>query len=273
MDIQTALKKARTLLHTTPTARLDSELLLEATMHVSRSVLYTWPNRHLTEKESNDFLQKIQRRQQGEPIAYILEEKEFWSFPFKVNRATLIPRPETELLVEKAMEIIPIDAQWKILELGTGSGAIALALAHERPQCEILATDISADALMIARENARELQLLDVNFLESDWFAKIESCFELIISNPPYVAAKDPHLDANELQCEPIGALASGHDGLDAIREIIRCSDKFLTKKGVLILEHGYDQQTSVIKLLNQADFLEINGYTDLNDKPRCSQD
>jgi release factor glutamine methyltransferase len=209
----------------------------------------------------------------GEPIAHILGEREFFGLNFKVTADTLIPRPETELLVELALERMPSPqpspkgggGKCRVLDLGTGSGAIALSIAHARPDIEVLAVDASALALEVARENTRQLGISNVSFLQSDWFYALgDQSFDLIVSNPPYVAAGDEHLTRGDVRFEPLSALASGADGLDDIRRITGQAGGFLKNRGWLLLEHGYDQGAAVRDLLQQSGLSEVFSAKDI---------
>ena len=254
------------------TAQLDAEILLCSVLKKDRVFLRTWPDAELSDEELNKFNLLLERRIKGEPIAHILGERGFWSLNLKVTSDTLIPRPDTERLVELALEIIPKNADWKILDLGTGTGAIALSLAKEKPTCHIMATDQSIAALDIAKQNAEKNQISNIEFIQSDWFDKIgNQKFNMIVSNPPYIKKNDPHLKQGDVRFEPLSALTSGADGLDDIRIIIQNSQKHLTQKGVLLIEHGYDQSGAVCDLLNAAHFTQINDYKDDNDNPRVA--
>jgi release factor glutamine methyltransferase len=201
----------------------------------------------------------LARRARGEPIAYLVGTKGFWSLELEVTSGVLIPRPETELVVELALARLG-DTD-RVLDLGTGSGAIALAIAKERPRCRVTASDVSATALDIARHNAARLSL-DARFIESDWFSAIEGRFDVIVCNPPYVAADDPHLGA--LVYEPRGALVAGHDGLGALRRVIADAPQHLVESGALIVEHGSTQGTAVRELFARAGFVAIATHRDL---------
>ena len=212
------------------------------------------------------------RRKAGEPIAYLTGHREFWSLDLRVTPAVLIPREDTELLVRKALQHCPQGEKVDIADLGTGSGAIALAIAHERPHARVVALDSSAAALDVARANAERLRIGNVEFIRSDWFeALAERRFDLIVSNPPYIAASDPHLSAGDLRFEPALALASGIDGLDAIRRIVRESPAHLRGGGMLAVEHGYEQGAAVRDLLSQSEFVEISTERDLEGRERVS--
>lgn len=260
------------LSHRFASARLDAEVLLAHALNVERSYLYTWPDRHIPPAQAQAFASLLQQRMQGVPVAYLTGMREFWSLALKVTPATLIPRPETETLVEQALEIIPADARWNILELGTGSGAIALALAHERPHCRITATDRSTGALSVAVTNADRLGINNITFLHSDWFHNLPADrYPLIVSNPPYVRADDPHLREGDVQHEPVSALSAGADGLDCLRHIISYSPAFLCAPGYLLLEHGFDQAAAVDQLLQQHGYNETASVTDTAGQPRVS--
>ena len=254
-------------------ARLDSELLLARVLQQTRTWLHTWPEKILDAEQQSAFEALLQRRLAGEPVAHILGEQDFWSLRLQVSPATLIPRPDTERLVELALERIPPVANWSIADLGTGSGAIALALASERPHCRITATDQSAEALAIAQRNAGHLGLHNVQFVQSDWLADIPlpQRFEMIVSNPPYVCETDPHLAQGDVRFEPRSALAAGADGLDAIRLIIRQSWPHLLPGGWLLLEHGYDQAGAVQALLREAGYSEVADFIDYGGNPRVA--
>lgn len=253
-------------------AQLDCELLLCFVLNKPRSYLHTWPDTSLSEKELNQFNGLLQRRVKGEPIAHILGERGFWSLNLKVTTDTLIPRPDTERLVELALELIPSKAQWKILDLGTGTGAIALSLAVERPACSVTATDQSMAAINVAKQNALDNTISNAEFIQSDWFSNLQQQqFDMIVSNPPYIKENDPHLQQGDVRFEPLSALTSGKDGLDDIRTIIKNSQAHLSDKGVLLLEHGYDQANDVCVLLREAGFNNVANFKDDNGNPRVS--
>jgi len=244
--------------------RLDVEILLCHILGVTRSYLLAWPEKILTAKQYSQFQTLLARRVQGEPIAYITGHKEFWSLDLQINKNTLIPRPETELLVEQALARLSPDCRALVIDLGTGSGAIALAIAHERSQCNVLATDKSIAALNVARDNAQSLGLHRVQFLISDWCSGLGDIkAELIVSNPPYVAIADPHLKG-DVRYEPLCALVAGKDGLADIRRLIAFSQSHLVPQGWLLLEHGYDQAEAVGVLFKQHAYESITTYQDL---------
>lgn len=253
-------------------SRLEAEILLGHALSRERSFLHARPEFEPEADAIARFAALVERRRGGEPVAYILGEREFWSLPLKINRDTLIPRPETELLVEQALARIPLDAAWRIADLGTGSGAIALAVASERPGCRIVATDIAPGALAAARTNATSLGLGNVEFRHGDWFEPLSGeRFDLIISNPPYIAAGDAHLDQADVAFEPRAALVAGADGLDAIAAIVRAAPGHLKPGSHLLLEHGYDQAAAVAATLASAGFVDVRCYRDLCGHGRVS--
>lgn len=256
------------------TANLDAELLLAHVLHKSRAWLYTWPEHKLNAQQRELFNQLVQRRAQGEPVAHLIGQQAFWSITLQVTADTLIPRPETELLVEKALEQIPQDATWRIADLGTGSGAIALALAKERPACQVFASDSSMAALKVAQENARLNQIENVAFQHGDWLAALadDARFDMIVSNPPYIKNDDPHLQQGDVRYEPPGALQAGAEGLDDLQRIITDALPHLKPGGWLLLEHGYDQEKAVLRLLQQAGYEQIEDYPDLAGQPRIAK-
>jgi release factor glutamine methyltransferase len=248
----------------TESPRLDAELLLAGSLGKSRSYLYTWPEAIPPADIQARFHDLLARRATGEPVAYLLGQREFWSLPLSVTPATLIPRPETEILVTLALQRIPVDANTCIADLGTGSGAIALAIARERPRCRIIATDISQDALAVAAVNAARLGLSNVKFIAGDWCAALPDMpFDLIVSNPPYIPEDDIHLTRGDVRFEPRHALASGPQGMDALQHIARCASTRLRPHGWLLLEHGYDQAQPATRLLRACGYEQVHDYPD----------
>lgn len=273
-DIQSLLNDARNRLAAIcDSPQLDAELLLAHVTGKDRIYFYTWPEHSLEISLVIHYENLLQRRLHGEPLAHIVGEREFWSLRLKVTPDTLIPRPETELLVEEALKIIPLDKAWEILDLGTGSGAIALALALERPGASIIATDLSAKALAIAAHNAQRLGLTNIRFVQGDWYAALEpgTSFDLIVSNPPYIAEHDTHLKHQELRHEPYQALASGEDGLDAIRHILSNLHAHLKSGGWILMEHGYDQGDAVQALFQKAGLVDVRCLKDLEGRDRVT--
>jgi len=250
--------------------RLDAELLLARAIDVTRAYLMAHPEDQLDPDAQVRYAAAIERRASGVPLAYITGLREFWSLELMVTPATLVPRPETERLVEQALSLLPRRAALRILDLGTGSGAIALALARERPLCQVVATDASEAALAVARENARQLDIDNVEFVAGDWTAPVGGReFDLVVSNPPYVAAGDPALD--RLKHEPRAALASGPDGLDAIRRIAAEVGDILAPGGSLLVEHGAEQEAAVAAILDAAGWHNVRCYRDLAGLPRVT--
>ena len=251
-------------------ARLDAEIILCQTIDMPRSYLFAHPEDVLDELSRERFEARLQRRINGEPMSYITGTREFWSHDFLVSPATLVPRPETELLVELALREIPRKSEWQILDLGTGSGAIAISIAAERLMCTVTATDVSADALAIARENGRQAELSNLVFLDGSWTAPVTGqLFNIVVSNPPYVAEGDAALLA--LQYEPQTALTSGADGLDDIRILARDCAGVLAEDGWLMMEHGIDQAKDVANILNAESWTDITCHNDLTGRPRVT--
>ena len=240
---------------------VDRRILLCHALGLSRAGLITQSERALTEAEAAALSQLFQRRLDGEPVAYIVGQREFFGLPFQVSEAVLIPRPDTELLVELALERLP--PKGRLLDMGTGSGAIAIALAHTRPDALVTALDVSAAALAVARRNA-EANAVRVTFLESDWYGALDGQrFELIVSNPPYIASGDRHLTEGDLRFEPAGALTDHADGLAALRHIVQGAARHLAPQGTLLMEHGYDQAAAVRALLIEAGFSQVQSWLD----------
>ena len=254
-----------------PTARLDAELLLAAALGKPRSYLHTWPEKIVSSEDALTFASYLQRRRGGEPVAYILGQQGFWKLDLEVAPHTLIPRPDTELLVEAALELLPATPT-QVLDLGTGSGAIALALASERPAWKVTAVDRVLEAVALAERNRQRLHLNNVTVLNSHWFSALQGhTYNLIISNPPYIADNDPHLVAGDVRFEPASALVAGRDGLDDLRHIIKEAPKHLNTGGWLLLEHGYDQAAAVRDLLLSEGFDEVHSRIDLGGHERIT--
>jgi release factor glutamine methyltransferase len=267
--IQTLLANAD--LPDSPSARLDAELLLAAALGKPRSHLRTWPEKEVEAAAFERFSADLARRRGGEPVAYILGRQGFWSLELDVAPDTLIPRPDTELLVETSLALLPATPQ-QVLDLGTGSGAIALALASERPAWSVVGVDRIAEAVALAERNRQRLQLGNASFAESHWFSALAGRrFALIVSNPPYIAANDRHLGEGDVRFEPASALVSGPDGLDDIRLIVAQAPAHLQADGWLLLEHGFEQAGAVRGLLETAGFAEVHSRRDLAGHERIS--
>jgi len=254
------------------TPALDAQVLMAHVLDQNRTYIFVHARDNLSADQKTRFDELIDRRATGTPVAYLTGNREFWSLPVAVTPDTLIPRPETELLVELALEKIPGNDKLVIADIGTGSGAIALAIASERPNCRIVATDPSAAALEVAKANAVRLGLANIEFRAGrnlEPLAELE--FDLVVSNPPYVAASDPHLEQGDARFEPRSALAAGADGLDVIRTLVDQSRAHLYKGGWLMIEHGYDQEQAVNDLFVQAGYQNVECYRDLADQPRAT--
>lgn len=255
-----------------PEARHEAELLLLHALQRPRSWLFAHATDPVDLADRDSFHALLARRAAGEPVAYITGQWGFWTLQLEVSPATLIPRPETELLVEQALARLPADRPCTIADLGTGSGAIALALASERPLAQVLATDFSGEALAVAKRNAARNAVSNVAFAQGSWHAPLQGQrFDLIASNPPYIASDDPHLARGDLRFEPSTALASGQDGLDDIRLIADGARAHLLPGGWLLLEHGWDQGAAIRALLQQAGLDEVQTVQDLEQRDRVT--
>ncbi|MCZ7845754.1 MULTISPECIES: peptide chain release factor N(5)-glutamine methyltransferase [Stenotrophomonas maltophilia group] len=255
-------------------ARHEAELLLLHVLDRPRSWLFAHATDPLAANDQAAFEALLARRVAGEPVAYLTGRRGFWTLDLEVDPATLIPRPETELLVELALERLPPDQALQLADLGTGSGAIALALASERPRAQVLATDASPGALAVAARNAARHELDNVRFAEGghDWYAPLQGVrFDLIASNPPYIASNDPHLEQGDLRFEPSTALASGMDGLDDIRRIVEGGQAHLRPGGWLLIEHGWDQGAAIRALFEATGFAEVQTVQDLEQRDRIT--
>lgn len=252
-------------------SKLDAELLLVEVMQVGRSFFYSDPEFEPSRAQLERFNQLLQRRLDGEPVAYILGRQEFWSMSLKVNAETLIPRPETELLVELTLAKLNTSENCRVADLGTGSGAIALALASERPGWQITATDISHEALKVAEENRQTHQLENVTLKQGEWLSALQGKFHAVVSNPPYIAAADPHLRTGNVRFEPTLALSPGADGLASFRQISARVGEYLLPGAWLLFEHGYDQAEQVQSLLLAAGLENIEILQDLEGLDRVT--
>lgn len=253
------------------TSTLDAELLLAEIMQVGRSFFYSDPDAEPSWAQLERFNQLLQRRLDGEPVAYLLGRQEFWSMVLKVNAATLIPRPETELLVELTLAKLDSKESCRVADLGTGSGAIALALASERPEWQITATDISPDALKVAEENRQAHHLENVILRQGEWLSALQGKFHAVVSNPPYIAAADPHLRSGNIRFEPELALSPGDDGLASFRQISANAGEYLFPGGWLLFEHGFDQADQVQCMLLAAGMENIKTLQDLEGLDRVT--
>lgn len=268
-SIETLLNAAE--LPDSPSPRLDAEWLLAAALGKPASYLRTWPEREVPEDAAERFAAWLARRRAGEPVAYILGRQGFWSLDLEVAPATLIPRPDTELLVETALALLPATPAG-VLDLGTGTGAIALALAAERPAWRLTGVDRVDQAVVLAERNRARLGLGNVDFLRSHWFSELGGRrFGMILSNPPYIAADDPHLGQGDVRFEPSSALIAGSDGLDDIRLIVAQAPEHLEPGGWLLLEHGFEQAAAVRELLSGRGFVEVESRRDLGGHERIS--
>ena len=253
-------------------APLDARVLLAHVLGVDRAWLAAHATDPLAAADAGSFFALARRRRDGEPAAYLTGRREFRGLALAVDRSVLIPRPETETLVECALARLASDRPARVLDLGTGSGAIALAVAHERPLAEVWGTDASAAALAVARGNAQRLKLANLRWIQSDWYRRIpQTGFDLIASNPPYVADADPHLQEDGVRFEPRGALAAGPDGLDAVRAVIAGARERLVCGGFLVVEHGHDQAAAVRELLLRAGLCDLESLRDLAGIPRVA--
>ena len=251
--------------------RLDARLLMQHLLGITHAQFLADPDRRLSGEELEAFLSLILRRERGEPVAYLVGEKDFYSRSFRVTPDVLIPRPDTELIVTLALKRLKTLAWPRVLDLGTGSGAIAVTIACEHPEAAVLAVDVSSEALAVARGNADRLGGR-VSFLQSDWFSALgDEQFDLVVANPPYVAARDPHLLQDGLPFEPDLALTDGGDGLSCIRRIVGDAPRHLLPGGWLLIEHGYDQAAAVRALLGDGPYAEIATWQDLSGVDRVS--
>tara|TARA_Y100001936_G_scaffold217220_1_gene228991 strand:- start:1310 stop:2161 length:852 start_codon:yes stop_codon:yes gene_type:complete len=267
ITIKDILRKARALIPYN-----EAQIILQGVLKINHAYLISHPDQYITLIQIHKFLSLVKRRAHGEPIAYIQGEREFYSVIFKVNPAVLIPRPETELLVDLALEKISLNTPYKILDLGTGCGIIAISIAKHRPLSCITAIDNSMDAIYVAKKNAKSLDTNNINIFKSNWFDKIkEKKFDLIVSNPPYVALDDPYLDREVLNFEPRLALIAGKDGMECIRKIITTATSHIHAEGWLLLEHGYNQANICRRLLKNAGFSNIFSHPDLSGILRVS--
>ena len=271
MDYQSWLKAAVARLTQSDSARRDAEILLGFVTGRARTFLMAFGETLLTQQQQEQLERLLVRRERGEPVAYLIGEREFWSLPLSVSPATLIPRPDTECLVELALERLPSSA-CNILDLGTGTGAIALALASERPDCAVTGVDLQPEAVALAQHNAQKLAIGNAQFLQGSWFAPLAGqTFALIASNPPYIDATDPHLAQGDVRFEPSSALVAQQHGLADLSAIVQQAPQYLLPQGWLLLEHGWQQGESVRALLQAAGFISIATRRDYGDNDRVT--
>jgi release factor glutamine methyltransferase len=253
--------------------KLDVEILLSLVLKKTRSYLFTWPEKKLSDEQLLEFIKLLSRRAAGEPIAYITGIKEFWSLPFAVSKATLIPRPDTETLVELVLELYPDNKVITCLDLGTGTGAIALALASEKAMWKIDAIDFNPDAVALAQRNAQALNLAQVDIYQSDWFKGVSknTKFDIIVSNPPYIDSDDINLSHGDVRFEPKSALVSSEQGLADIKHIANKARCFLNTEGKFFFEHGFEQGHAVRTILTDLGYKNVQSKQDLNGHERIS--
>ncbi|CAI0738407.1 peptide chain release factor N(5)-glutamine methyltransferase [Serratia quinivorans] len=271
MDYQSWLKAAAARLTQSDSARRDAEILLGFVTGRARTFLMAFGETLLTQQQQEQLERLLVRRERGEPVAYLIGEREFWSLPLSVSPATLIPRPDTECLVELALERLP-SSSCNILDLGTGTGAIALALASERQDCRVTGVDLQPEAVALAQHNAQKLAIGNAQFLQGSWFAPLAGqTFALIASNPPYIDAADPHLAQGDVRFEPSSALVAQQHGLADLSAIVQQAPQYLQPQGWLLLEHGWQQGESVRALLQAAGFISIATCRDYGDNDRVT--
>ncbi len=268
--ISQCLAKGHLLVESSESPRRDVEVLLSWVLECDRAYFYTWPEKLLTDEQQKVFDGAFARREQGEPVAHIMGEREFWSLPFYTDASTLIPRPDTELLVELALHNLG-EKPGRVLDLGTGTGAIILALASERPDCSFCAADFSANAVALAIKNAQRLSLSSVNIFQSNWFENVEGQFDLIVSNPPYIDKNDVHLSQGDVRFEPRSALVAEDEGLSDIKHIVCESKSYLLPNAWLMLEHGWQQKEAVQKIFKEHGYVEVETVKDCGGNDRVT--
>lgn len=271
MEFQSWLRQAVQRLAYSESPKRDAEILLGFVTGKSRTFILAFGETILTPAQQAELNELLARRERGEPVAHLVGEREFWSLPLRVSAVTLIPRPDTECLVEHALTRLP-DSPCAILDLGTGTGAIALALASERPDCDVTALDVVPEAVALAKANAENLGITNVRVLQSHWFNALNAQrFALIVSNPPYIDEADPHLSEGDVRFEPKSALVAENHGLADLETLVNDSRRFLEPGGWLVLEHGWTQGESVRRLLGDAGFTEVATYKDYGDNDRLT--
>ncbi|MGB3609871.1 MAG: peptide chain release factor N(5)-glutamine methyltransferase [Cellvibrio sp.] len=275
LTIAVCLRLAQQLTAVSESPRLDIEILLAHILQKERTFLFTWPETALTREQEDQFTAAFERRLGGEPVAHIIGQREFWSLPLFVNNTTLIPRPDTELLVETILNLFASDMHnqpRQVLDLGTGTGAIVLALAHEKKHWHCLGVDNQPDAVQLAQRNRDHLQLHNVTIRQSDWFTAVDQTdFDVIVSNPPYIAADDPHLQQGDVRFEPLSALVADNQGFRDIENIVQQAKHYLLPNGWLLIEHGYQQGLAVRRLFEQSGYAAIQTLSDLGGNERVT--
>lgn len=275
LTIAVCLRRANQLAAVSESPRLDVEILLAHILQKNRTFLFTWPETELTESQETNFTAAFERRLSGEPVAHIIGQREFWSLPLFVDNTTLIPRPDTELLVESVLNLYASDMHNQprnLLDLGTGTGAILLALAHEKKYWHCVGVDKQPEAVQLAQRNCAYLKLENVTIKQSDWFSAIEQTdFDVIVSNPPYIAADDPHLQQGDVRFEPLSALVADKKGLSDIENIVQQARDFLRPHGWLLIEHGYQQGPAVRQVFEQSGYAAVKTLRDLGDNERVT--
>ena len=273
LTIKTLLANAaNTLSSHSDSPLLDAEVLLGFVLGKPRTYLRAWCDNTLTDQQHATFIALIKQRQQSIPIAYLTGTREFWSRDFRVTTDVLIPRPDTELLIELSLELIPKNEAVKLIDLGTGSGIIAVTLAAERPNAHVTAVDASLAALIVAQHNAQHHQLTNIEFYQSDWFTNVpKSLFDVVISNPPYIDPEDEHLQQGDVRFEPKTALIAEDQGLSDIKNIAATARRYLKPAGHLLIEHGYNQAQQVQAIFNALAYDKVQSYRDLSGQPRVT--
>jgi len=272
MKVRDLVNQAAKQFESSDSAKLDAQLLLAYVLHKNRTWLFTWDDFEVTPDDQKKFNDLINRRVKGEPIAYILSKREFWGLELECNASTLIPRPETEILVEQALQL-GLSENARVLDLGTGTGAIALALASEKPDWSIQACDFSGNAVKLALRNKQANQIANVEIFQSNWLEQIRpgNQFDLIVSNPPYIDPKSHYLNEGDVRFEPKSALTAGNSGMADIDLIVSQTGNYLVPQGCLMLEHGFDQQQRVQGCFAEAGFTQIQTHNDLAGLPRVT--
>lgn len=273
LTIANCLRLAPQLASVSDSPRLDIEILLTHILNQNRTYLFTWSDKELTSEQAQIFDGFFQRRLTGEPVAHIIGQREFWSLPLMVNNSTLIPRPDTELLVEAVLGLFPKNDSRSLLDLGTGTGAIVLALAHEKKQWQCVGVDRESGAVELAEKNRQHLRLPNVKILQSNWFSALQDqqLFDVIVSNPPYIDPTDEHLSQGDVRFEPLSALIADNKGLADLEFIIGHAPRYLVDGGWLLVEHGYDQGAAVRDLFVANKFDELNTFRDYGGNERVT--